>query len=165
MKNTLIFLVSLLLYNCAGLPEYSFRGGNIPGETFSIESFANVASLINPNLAIVMQNKLQEKFTNESNLKYIVESGDANFKGVITKYSISPVQGTGDETASLSRLEIWVKVTYTNSLNNSQDFEKTFKSFEDFESTKDFSSEEDELMKIISEKLVVLIYGDTSTEW
>ena len=163
MRNLLIILVSLIALSCK--VSYSFRGGQIPGETFAIESFTNTATLVNPNLAIVMQDELQERFTNESNLKYTDGIGDAQFKGVITSYRITPVQGTGDETVALNRLTITVKITYVNSADGSQDFDKSFTSYDDFESTEDFSAIEDALMETISEKLVALVYNETLMEW
>ncbi len=163
MKKLLFIALACIAFGCK--VSYSFRGGEIPGQTFSIESFTNTATLVNPNLAIVMQDELQERFTNESNLKYTDGFGEAHFKGVITKYAITPVQGTGTETVALNRLTISVKITYSNSKNDSQDFDKIFSSFDDFESTQDFSSIEDELMKTISEKLVALIYNETLMEW
>ena len=163
MKKLLIIALSCIALGFK--VSYSFRVFEIPGQTFSIESFTNTATLINPNLAIVMQDELQERFTYESNLKYTNGVGEAHFKGEITKYAITPVQGTGDETVALNRLEISVKVTYTNSENGDQDFDKTFTSFDDFESTEDFSSIEDALMESISEKLVALVYNETLMEW
>ena len=163
MKKLLVIAISCIALGCK--VSYSFRGGEIPGQTFSIESFTNTATLVNPNLAIVMQDELQERFTNESNLKYTNGVGEAHFKGEITKYAITPVQGTGNETVALNRLTISVKITYTNSENDEQDFDKIFTSFDDFESTQDFSSIEDELMETISEKLVALIYNETLMEW
>lgn len=163
MRHLLIILVSLIALSCK--VSYSFRGGQIPGETFAIESFTNTATLVNPNLAIVMQDELQERFTNESNLKYTDGIGDAQFKGVITNYRITPVQGTGDETVALNRLTITVKITYVNSADGSQNFDKSFTSYDDFESTEDFSAIEDALMETISEKLVALVYNETLMEW
>tara|TARA_Y100000766_G_scaffold238795_1_gene215533 strand:- start:1097 stop:1594 length:498 start_codon:yes stop_codon:yes gene_type:complete len=165
MKNYIVLALSFLIFSCASLPKYSFGEGEIPGQTFSIESFTNVASLINPNLAIFIQNSLQEKFANESNLKFIQGTGDAVFKGVITRYSITPVQGTGDETVALNRLTIDIKATYLNSVNDSQNFEEIISYADDFESTKDFSSIEEELMKSISKKIIDEIYQKTMSEW
>ena len=148
--------------------SYSFRGGMIPGETFSIESFTNQASIVNPNLAIVFQDALQERFTNESNLKYTDREQEQNhvtFAGTIKRYEISPVQGTGDVTVALNRLTISVKVIYINTKDPSLDFEKEFSSYDDFESSEDFASVEDDLMKIISEKLVALVYNETIVDW
>jgi len=121
--------------------------------------------LVNPNLAIVLQDALQEKFTNESNLKYTNGIGDAQFTGVITRYTITPEQGTGSDIVALNRLTISIKITYTNSENGDQDFNKTFESYDNFKATEDFSSIEDELMESISKKLVDLVYNETLMEW
>ena len=163
MKKLLIIAISFVALACK--VTYSFRGGQIPGQTFSIESFTNTATLVNPNLAIVIQDELQEKFSNESNLKYTDGIGDAHFTGSIINYSITPVQGTGAETVALNRLTIKIKVSYANSENNNQDFDQTFEMYDDFESTDDFSTVEDKLMKSISEKLIDQIYQKTMTEW
>lgn len=166
MRNFLIIIaISIITLGCK--ISYSFRGGEIPGETFSIESFINSPSLsmVNPNLSIVLQDELQERFTNESNLKYTDSKGDAVFQGEITKYAISPVQGTGNETVSLNRLTISVKIIYENEADSSQNFNKPFTSYDDFESTQDFASIEQELMESISEKLVALVYNEALKEW
>ncbi|MBK21472.1 MAG: hypothetical protein CMP63_04025 [Flavobacteriales bacterium] len=163
MKKLFIVAISFIALGCK--VTYSFRGGEIPGQTFSIESFTNTATLVNPNLAIVIQDELQEKFSNESNLKYTDGIGDAHFTGAIINYSITPVQGTGAETVALNRLTIKIKVSYANSENNNQDFDQTFEMYDDFESTDDFSAIEDKLMKSISEKLIDQIYQKTMTEW
>ena len=163
MKNLLLILVTIVALGCK--VSYSFRGGEIPGQTFSIESITNTASLVNPNLAIVLQDALQEKFTNESNLKYTNGIGDAQFTGVITRYTITPEQGTGSDIVALNRLTISIKITYTNSENGDQDFNKTFESYDNFKATEDSSSIEDELMESISKKLVDLVYNETLMEW
>jgi len=168
MKNLLIAITffSMLLSGCK--VSYSFRGGEIPGKTFSVGTLTNSASLVNPNLAIVMQDKLQEKFTNESNLKYTDGNGDANFSGRITSYKVSPVQGTGATTVALNRLTIAVEFLYTNPDDKTVPEEgKVIKvsSYDDFESTEDFSSIEDELMESISEKLVALVYNQVLVDW
>lgn len=165
MRNFLIILIVLIVSACAGIPSYSFRGGEIPGETFSIESFSNSASIVNPNLSISLQDAMQNRFTNESNLKYTDGIGDAHFIGMITKYKITPVQGTGNETVALSRLTISLKITYANSVSNEQDFDKTFTSYDDFESTEDFNNKEEDLIESISEKLVALVYNQVLVDW
>lgn len=164
MRNYTIIIVSLILASCAGV-GYSFKGGEIPGKTFSVGSFTNEASIVNPNLAIVLQDALQERFTNESNLKYTDTQGDAHFEGVVTGYNITPVQGTGDQTVDLNRLTISVKFTYSNAANGEQDFDKVFSSYDDFESAQDFSVVEEELMQSISEKLVALVYNQVLVDW
>lgn len=164
MKNIFLITLSVIILTACKV-SYSFRGGEIPGETFSVESFTNAASIVNPDLVIVLQDELQQRFTNESNLKYSDSEGDAHFEGMITNYSITPVQGTGDETVALNRLTISFKVTYTNKVNGGQDFDKTFTNYEDFEAAEDFSSVEQELIKKISQNLVDLVYNQVLVDW
>lgn len=164
MKNiAFIVLTTVIITACK--VSYSFRGGEIPGETFSVESFTNAASIVNPDLVIILQDELQQRFTNESNLKYSDTQGDAHFEGMITNYSITPVQGTGGELVALNRLTISFKVTYTNRANSEQDFDKTFTNYEDFESIVDFSSVEQELIEKISQNLVDLVYNQVLVDW
>ena len=119
-------------------------------------------------IVLFASHAIHERFTNESNLKYTDREQEQNhvtFAGTINRYEISPVQGTGDVTVALNRLTISVKVIYINTKDPSLDFEKEFSSYDDFESSEDFASVEDDLMKIISEKLVALVYNETIVDW
>lgn len=170
MKIAITIFLGILLSACAGV-SYSFRGGEIPGETFSVESFAlgPKLSLVNPDLPIVLQDALQQKFTNESNLKFTDMNADARFKGTISKYTITPVQGTGNEVVSLNRLTISLKINYMNSKDAKIDSVagKTIEvtGFDDFESTADFATEEPKLVESISDKLVSLIFNQVLVDW
>lgn len=163
-----IFALGCLLlftFGCRGI-QYTFKGGTIPGETFSIENFENVAPLGNPNLGIWVQDLLRDRLLRETNLKYVPENGDANFTGVIAGYKITPVLGTGESaTADLNRLTITLKVTYSNGVNDKNDFEKSFSDFDDFLSTEDISSKEEELVETIGNKLVNQIFNQVLIDW
>lgn len=168
MKKSIIVILaftSLVLWQCAGVPKYSFSGGDIPGESFSINNFPNNAQIVNPNLSIELQESFRKKFTSESNLKFVEANGDAHFEGEITGYSISPVQATGDQIAALSRLTIRLHVKYSNSTNPANDFDKTFSDYADFESSEDFNSIEDELVEEILKKLIDQIFNQVLIDW
>lgn len=150
--------------------SYSFRGGTVPGETFTVKTFelGNNLTLVNPSLPIILQEALQQKFINESNLKYTDRNADVNFIGTINSYTITPVQGTGDATVSLNRLTITLEVLYTNQKDDKAPAEgKIIKvsSYDDFAATDDFSSKESELAESISEKLVSLVYNQVLVNW
>jgi hypothetical protein len=161
-------LIGFTLSACA--VTYSFQGGTVAGESFTVNTFklGNQLRLVNPNLPIVLQEALQQKFINESNLKFTDSNADVNFIGTITKYTITPVQGTGDETVDLNRLTISLEVLYTNEKDETLAPEGkviTVSSYDDFASTDDFSSKEAELVESISEKLVSLIYNQVLVNW
>lgn len=170
MRIFIYLLSSIILTACAGLPTYSFRGGEIPGSTFTVKSFelGNSLSLVNPDLPIILQDAIQQKFTNESNLKYSDGLADATFAGTINSYTITPVQGTGNETTNLNRLTISLAVVYQNDEDKALEGKPktiTVSSYDDFEASEDFATKEPELVESISEKLVSLVYNQVLVDW
>lgn len=169
MKIFWTILIAVIITGCAGV-SYSFRGGNVPGESFSVNTFSlgNKLTLVNPSLPITLQEALQQKFINESNLKFTDRNADATFVGTIVKYTISPVQGTGDATVTLNRLTISLEILYTNTADESIPQEGkviTVTSYDDFASSDDFASKESELVESISEKLVSLVFNQVLVDW
>ena len=164
-KPILSFLASIIfMMGCAGI-EYTMKGGKVPGTTFSIENFENAAPLGNPNLNIMVQDVLRERLLRETGLKYKPSDGDAHFTGTITNYTITPVLGTGESTANLNRLTISLAVTYSNKVDDKNDFSRTFTDFDDFESSEDISAKEEELIKTIGDKLVTQIFNEVLVDW
>ena len=159
-----LFFVTISLSACLGI-GYTLKGGTIPGTTFSIENFENNALLGNPNLNIMVQDLLRDRLLKETNLKSVSVDGDANFTGTITNYTITPVVGTGEATVSLNRVTISLMVSYTNSINGKNDFTQTFTDFDDFDSSLDIASEEEELIKTIGDKLVNQIFNQVLIDW
>jgi hypothetical protein len=168
MKNRILyltlFIVFISLSGCTGA-RYTLKGGKIPGISFSIENFENIAPLGNPNLNIVVQDLLRARLLRETSLKYIPSDGDAHFTGTITNYTITPVLGTGSETVNLNRLTITLKVSYANKIDNKNDFEKTFSDFDDFNSSDDINAMEEVLIKKIGDKLVNQVFNQVLVDW
>jgi hypothetical protein len=168
MKVFWSILIGFILSACA--VSYSFQGGTVAGETFAVKTFhlGNRLTLVNPNLPIALQEALQQKFINESNLKFTDSDADVNFVGTVVKYTITPVQGTGNETVSLNRLTIAIEILYTNEIDKTVPPEGkiiSVSSYDDFASTDDFNSKEAELVANISEKLVSLVYNEVLVNW
>ena len=163
--NSLLFICVLYIsVSCTGF-QYTLKGGKIPGETFSIENFENVAPLGSPAISIWVQDLLRDRLLKETSLKYKSEDGDAHFTGTIVSYRIAPVLGTGSTTADLNRLTISLKITYSNGINEKNDFTKTFTDFGDFKSTEDISVKEEELIETIGNKLVSQIFNEVLVDW
>ena len=168
MKVFWSILIGFTLTACA--VSYSFQGGTVAGKTFAVKTFnlGNRLTLVNANLPIVLQEALQQKFINESNLKFTDDNADVNFIGTIVNYTITPVEGTGDQTVNLNRLTISIEVLYTNEADETIPTEGkviSVSSYDDFASTDDFSSKESELVENISEKLVSLVYNEVFVNW
>lgn len=160
-----IAIISIVHISACKSGGYSFTGATIVGETISIPFFPNKADLVQPSLSQVFTEKLRDKFTQQSSLELVESDGDLNLEGEIISYNISPQAIQGDETAALNRLTITVKVRFTNKLKKEDDFDTSFKSFEDYDSNQSLSSVEEELINTICERLVEDIFNKAVVNW
>ena len=81
---------------------YSFTGASISPETksFSVESFINRASLVQPILASEMTNALVNKINSSTSLMQVSDDADVSFSGTIIAYSVTPAAiGSNDKAA------------------------------------------------------------------
>lgn len=144
-----------------------FKGTTIAPEIESvrIDYFENRADLIVPTLSQDFTEELKNKFTSETNLDLVDDDGDLEFKGYISDYRISDRAPTGNETASLVRLTITVKVDFTNKLESKQSFSRKFSKYSEFDSSKDLSSEEEGLIEEINKLLIEDIFNSAVANW
>ncbi len=168
-KIVLFFVVSILLGSLATSCKinYSFTGANLSPEvkTFTVYYFPNRARLINASLSQNFTEELREKLTRQTSLKELSESGDIEFEGQITDYDFRPMAIQKDDLSAQTRLTISVKVKYTNHKVPDDNFERTFTAYEDFDSTQDISSVEDDLSLEIIEKIIEDIFNATIANW
>ena len=164
IKVTIIIFSVLLLKACS--MGYSFSGASLSSDvkTVSISYFDNRASLVNPSLSQVFTEALKDKFTSEAGLSLVEEYGDLDFSGAIINYRLSPVSIQKDE-AAMMRLTITIKVKFVNNTDPSQDFSQSFSDFEDYNVDEDFTSVEDDLNRIIVEKLMEKIFMKSAANW
>lgn len=166
---TLIFfsiVVGTVLLNACKV-NYSFTGASIAAnvKTFSVYDFPNRARLINPNLSQLFIEGLQDKLTKQTSLNLITEDGDLEFSGQITEYDVRPMNIQQGDLAALNRLTISVKVKYVNNKDHTQDWEKSFTGYEDFESNQSLSDVEDSLVPEIIVKLTDDIFNASVANW
>ena len=147
--------------------SYSFTGAvpMVGVKTFSVSYFPNRARLVNPNLSQSFTDGLQEKMIRQTSLNQITENGDIEFSGQITEYDVKPMNIQQGDLAALNRLTVSVKVKYVNNKFHEQDWEKSFSSFEDFESSQSLSNVEDNLVTEIVKKLTDDIFNASIANW
>jgi hypothetical protein len=92
-------------------------------------------------------------------------NGDLQFEGSVTSYAVAPMAIQSNETASLTRLSITVKIKYTNTLEPDLNFEKSFTKFADFSATESLFSVEEDLWKQINDQLAQEIYNASVGNW
>lgn len=147
--------------------SYSFTGASISPDvkTISVQYFPNMAPLVNPNLSQVFTESLKEKFLSQTSLSLVNGVGDLNFEGEIVGYDTSPMGIQSNETAALNRLTIKIKVRFTNAKDPEQDFTTTFSRFSEYESAKNLSDVEDELIDEIIKQINDDIFNKSVANW
>ncbi len=159
----LFFLVSFL--GCK--VSYSTSGASITEEmkTISVQYFPNRADIVNPALSSEFTESLKDKFISQTKLEMMSDGGDLNFEGEISQYSTRPAAIRGDETASLTRLTIGIRVVFTNEKDPSKSFESNFSHYEDFDASQSLDQVEAELVPQILEKIIEDIFNRAVVNW
>jgi len=150
--------------------SYSFSGASVSPEvkTVSVQYFPNrvqQGSTVNPAMSQIITDALRDKIKAQTSLQMVESDGDVDFSGEMTAYTVNPVAITGNETAGLNRFTITVHVMFINSKNSEQDFESSFSRYEDYPSTQDFNSVEDDLIKKIVDNLTEDIFNKAFVNW
>ena len=163
-KAGIYFFTSISLVSCG---IYSFTGASISAdiETVSVDYFQNNASMVQPTLSNIMTEGLKDQFISQTNLSLTDAIGDLQFEGEITGYVVKPIAIQANETAAQNRLTISVKVTFTNNLDENQNYSQSFSHYADFDSSQDLSSIETELIDQIVEVLSENIFNKAVANW
>jgi len=162
--NTLLILIAAFLLTGCGI--YSFTGASIPAEakTVSVQHFPNNANLVNPLLSDMITNTLRDYFMNQTTLDGVNDNGDLAIEGEIIDYKTSPTAITGDQ-AALNRLTITVNVRFYNRYDESKNFEQKFSQYEDYPSSQDLNSIQDNILDNIVQKLCEDIFNKAVVNW
>lgn len=165
IKKICIFIFSSISLISCGI--YSFTGASISSniETISVGYFQNNASMVQPTLSNIMTESLKDQFISQTNLRFTDAIGDLQFEGEITGYKVKPIAIQANETAAQNRLTISVKVTFTNNLDENQNYSQSFSHYADFDSSQDLSSVEIELIDQIVEVLSENIFNKAVANW
>lgn len=160
-------LLVLLVINISSCGIYSFTGASIhpKAKTISISTFPNLAPMINPTLSQEFTESLQDKFQNQTSLTLVEMNGDYEIEGEIVGYTTTPMAIQGNETAALNRLTITVNVRFTNKFEEKDNFEQRFSRYIDYDSSRNLSEVEQDLVKQINEVLVEDIFNKAVVNW
>lgn len=156
---------SLLLMGCR--LSVSLTGGTVDprAKTVAITTFQNNASLVNPTLSQSFTTALKDKIQGQTPLTIVSGHGDYEMEGEITGYTVSPVAIQGDDRAAMNRLTITVRVRFTNTFDEEQNFEQSFSRYADYSSNQSLSSVESSLVTAINDALTDDIFNKAFVNW
>lgn len=148
---------------------YSFKGVSIPTEvsSFYVEEFkiSNRAMKAPRQLGVVFSDQFKQKVLRESRLNFNETDPDIEFSGEITQFAIRSVAPQPDETTAFSRLDITVKVVYTDFQDEENNWEKSFSDFENFDRNVNFLDVQDQLVKEIFDQISEDVFNATFSNW
>lgn len=167
MRKLIAILTVLLLSGCGVAIKYSLSGASIPpdAKTFSVAYFPNNATMVSPILSSTLTEALVDMFSRRTRLQQTEEGGDFAFEGEITNYTSVTASVSSDDYALLNRLTITVNVRFTNALDETKSWTKSFSAYEDYDSTQLLTEVEGTLIPEIVDKLVTDIFMASASDW
>lgn len=146
---------------------FGFKGISIPPEakTFYVENFSLAVSDAPIDINQQFTQELRRKVRQETRLTADENDPDIIFTGSVSKYRISYVAPDENNTTSLNRLEIALKVNYENIKRDDDTWTKTFSDFEDFDSNINFQDVQDDLIETIIEDILERVFNEAFTDW
>jgi len=159
-----IVLAALVTGGCG---IYSFSGTSIQPDvqTITINFFEYTAEKVNPSLSNLLTEELRTQFRKMTRLEQVDLDGDLEIEGAITGYDVQATAVTADEVAARNRLNVNVKITFTNRLYPEDNLEQNFSAYEEYDSMIPLDAVQDALCVDIVKKLVEDIFNATVAQW
>lgn len=157
-------LLLLVLAACTG--GYTFTGGDVgDAKTISVSNFPNYAELFQPNLSLTLTEAIRDIFVQQTRLELTSRDGDLQLEGEITDYRVEPVNAQANATVAQNRLTIKVKVRFTNTLDDTKDYNKQFSRYRDYDASQNLSDVEEALIEEINQELAENILNAAIANW
>ena len=171
MKNKIspIHIASILLFVIAitSCGIYSFKDAVIPEnvKTIKIGFIENKARYVNPQLAPLLTDKLQQKILGQTKLTR-TNSDDAHYQiyATITNYDPTQTVGVSERQASTNRLTVTVHVVLKKTLDNKEQEFDVSRNF-DFSANLSLSQAEAQLMDDIVRNISDDIFNQIFSNW
>jgi hypothetical protein len=160
-------LLAVLLLATPGC--YTFKGISIDPSvnTFSVRIFETLATNAPPTLGVDFTERLKDKVRTETRLVLNTENPDVEFTGKITDFRVVPVAPRPGELVALNRLELRIRVAYTNNLDEKGGWpnERDFSHFAEFSNDVDLLTVQDNLVRQIGDQLLEDIFNAAFNNW
>jgi hypothetical protein len=146
---------------------YSFKDANIPDnvKTVKIGFIENKARYVNPQLAPMLTDKLQQKIIGQTKL-IRTNNDDAHYQifATITNYDPSQTVGVSSQQATTNRLTVTVHVVLKKTLDNKEQEFDVSRNF-DFSANLSLNQAESQLMDEILRSITDDIFNQIFSNW
>lgn len=134
-------------------------------KTITIDPFANRAAYQWAPMAPMFNNSISEKYNSQTKLRQVKRDGDLQISGEITAYDQTNKSISSDGYSAMVQLKMTVKVNYKNNTKHDDDFEKSFSSTREYDSSQQLASVQEELVQQMIDDIVDQIFNATVAKW
>jgi hypothetical protein len=168
-KHILALLIVCVCCTGCGFVNYSFTGTTIRPDvkTISVANFINNSGGGPANITQNFTERVKEYYQQNSTLKIYPADGTADLQveGAITGYDLTPIAPTQGQFASLNRLTVRVQVKFTNTKDETENFDTPFSFYADFPQERTLTAVENELLTVIFDQIVLDIFNKSVANW
>jgi hypothetical protein len=164
--TTICLTACILLTACS--VSYKFNGASIDyskTKTIQISDFPIRSSYVWGPMAPMFNNQLRDEFSAHTRLIHVKRNGDLKIEGEITQYQQRNKSVSADGYSAQTELSMTVNVRFTNNANHSEDFERTFKASQSYETTKTLNEVQEELVTQMCKDICDQIFNATVANW
>ena len=165
-------MLTIILVFFQGCGVYTFTGTNTNAKTITVLNFYNDTGMGPANLSQQFTEELRDYYQRNTSLAIVETGGELLVEGSIVAYNtmpVAPIASGNDQdpdVAGSTRLTIRVQVDFTNTLNEEEDFKRSFSFYDDFDSrTSNLTAEEDQLIDTIFDQIIFDIFNATVANW
>ncbi len=160
----LTVLSTLTLSSCFLFYTFKDISINPDVKTYYVENFQNNAFNSPANLNQSFSEELRSKVRKETSLSYDDNDPDITFSGSIQSFTVSS-QAPQQDGSAVNRLEITIKVVYTNKKSEKENWEKSFSYHSDFPQSSSLAQEQDKLIKEIFNFILDEVINNAFNNW
>ena len=160
-----VILVSLLT---ACTISYKFTGTSIDytkTKTISLDKFPIRANYVWSPMESMFYNAISDVYAQKTKLKVLKRDGDLQLGGEIVEYSQTNKSVGSDGYSMQVQLKMVVNVRFVNTKKHEDDFEQRFSATTEYDSSKQLSAVQEELVQEMINDIIDQIFNATVSKW
>lgn len=163
MKLRFTILLGFLLWSGC----YSFKGISIPVEveSFYIPELTLKAPNAPADIGQTFSEFLKQKFLNETKLNFDEVTPHIEFVGELTTFRVSSVAPQPGELTAFNRLDVGIRLEYSNNLDEEDKWTSSFSFYQDFDRDINLLDIQDELIQTIFTQIGEDVFNKAFTNW
>ena len=166
IRLTLCVVAFMLLSACS--VSYKFNGASIDytkTKSISLDKFPIRANYVWSPMESMFYNSISDVYAQKTKLKVLKRDGDLQLSGEIVEYSQTNKSVGSDGYSTQVQLKIVVNVRFVNTKKHEKDFEQRFSATTEYDSSKQLSAVQEELVQEMIDDIVDQIFNATVADW